>query len=195
MMKMGKLEKLFVNSIGHSRNVARHAEKLLRHVPVQPGQSYLDVGCGNGAAPIAVAQTFGLKVTGVDIDSEQIALAQAAALEVPGTQFMTMDGRSLPFEHSRFDIVFSNKVTHHIPDWQAALAEMVRVLKADGHLLYSDLALPAPLARLGEAIAGSRVGFPSRPAIETFAEQNRLIAVWQTASPFHFTGIFRKASQ
>ena len=66
-MKMGKLEKLFVNNAGHSESVARQTEQMLRHVTVQPGQKYLDVGCGNGAAPIYVAQTFDLNVTGVDV--------------------------------------------------------------------------------------------------------------------------------
>lgn len=191
-MKMGKLEKLFVNSTGHSQGVARHAEQMLRRVPVHPGQKYLDVGSGNGVAPIAVAQTLGLKVTGVDIDPGQIALAQAAAKDVPGTCFMALDGRSLPFDDGEFDFVFTNKVTHHIPNWQEALAEMVRVLRAGGYLLYSDLVLPAPLARLGEIIARDMVGFPNRPAIETFAEKNRLATIWQSARPLHFTGIFRK---
>lgn len=194
MMKMGKLEKLFVNSFGHSQGVARHAEKLLRRVPVQPGQTYLDVGCGNGVAPIVIAQTFNLKVTGVDIDPQQIALAQAAAQDVPGTCFMALDGRSLPFGDGEFDFVFTNKVTHHIPNWQEALAEMLRVLKPGGYLLYSDLALPAPLARLGAALVGNRYGFPNRQAIETFAKENRLATVWQSPRPLHFTGIFRKES-
>jgi ubiquinone/menaquinone biosynthesis C-methylase UbiE len=194
MMKMGKLEKLFVNSTGHSQGVAQYAEKLLRRVPVQPGQSYLDVGSGNGVAPIAVAQTFGLKVTGVDIDPQQIALAQAAAQDIPGTCFMALDGRTLPFGDGEFDFVFTNKVTHHIPNWQEALAEMIRVLKPGGYLLYSDLALPVPLARIGEAMAGDRYGFPNRPAIETFAEKQRLATVWQSVRPLHFTGIFRKES-
>jgi ubiquinone/menaquinone biosynthesis C-methylase UbiE len=192
MMKMGKLEKLFVNSSGHSREVAGHAEKMLGRIPVLPGQKYLDVGSGNGAAPIAVAQRFGLEVTGVDIDPEQIALARAAAQGVPGVRFMTLDGRSLPFDDGEFDIVFSNKVTHHIANWGEALAEMVRVLKPGGYLLYSDLALPAPLAQLGEAIAGAWYGFPNQQAIEAFAAEHGLEAIWQSARPLHFSGVFRK---
>ena len=179
-MKMGKLEKLFVNSPGHSQGVARHAEKLLRRVPVQPGQTYLDVGCGNGAAPIAIAQTFDLNVTGVDIDPEQIALAQEAAQG---------------FADEEYDIVFTNKVTHHIPDWPSALAEMVRVLKVGGYLIYSDLSLPTPLARLGKALAGNWVGFPNRPALEAFRKQHGLTTVWRSARPFHFAAIYRKESR
>jgi ubiquinone/menaquinone biosynthesis C-methylase UbiE len=191
-MKMGKLEKLFVNNAGHSESVARQTEQMLRHVTVQPGQKYLDVGCGNGAAPIYVAQTFGLNVTGVDVDPEQIVLAQKAAQRMPHTRFMHIDGRELPFGDGQFDLVFSNKVTHHIPNWLDALAEMVRVLKPGGYLLYSDLTVPALLARLGEAIAGNRVGFPNRMAIDLFVEQHGLTAVYQSTIPLHFTGVFRR---
>ena len=74
-MKMGKLEKLFVNNAGHSQSVVRHTEAMMCHITTQPGQTYLDMGCGNGAAAIYVAQTFDLKVTGVDVDGEQIGLS------------------------------------------------------------------------------------------------------------------------
>jgi len=191
-MSMSKLEKSLVNRKGHSQGVARQAIKLLQKVPARSDQTFLDVGTGNGTVPIAVAQTFGLNVTGVDIDSQQISLARKAAQDIPGVHFETLDGRSLPFEDSHFDIVFSNKVTHHIPDWQNALAEMARVLKPGGCLIYSDLVLPRLLAKMGEAVAGNKVGFPNRPAIEAFAKQNKLVAEWKVTNTLHFTAIFRK---
>ena len=57
-MKMGKFEKLFVNSPSHSQQVSQHAEKLLNLIDFKAGQKYLDVGCGNGAAPIYLAQKY-----------------------------------------------------------------------------------------------------------------------------------------
>ena len=191
-MTMGKLEKRFVNDVGHSRGVARHAARTLRQTTVQPEQMYLDVGCGNGVAPIYVAKTFGLHVTGVDVDPQQIALAKTAAQSVPNIRFLCIDGRNLPFADGEFDVVFSNKVTHHIPNWRDALAEMVRVLKPGGYLLYADLRLPAALARLGKAVAGNRYGFPNLPAIDHFVMSNGLTAVYQSIGPLQFAGVFRK---
>ncbi len=43
-MKMGNLEKLFVNNPSHSRQVSQHAERLLRLTDFKAGQKYLDVG-------------------------------------------------------------------------------------------------------------------------------------------------------
>ena len=76
-MKMGRFEKLFINRPGHSRRVAEHAEMMLRLVGFAPGQSYMDFGCGNGAAGVYLAAKHGLDVTGIDVDPEQIEAARA----------------------------------------------------------------------------------------------------------------------
>jgi ubiquinone/menaquinone biosynthesis C-methylase UbiE len=52
---MTRVEKRFVNDMRHSRSVAEAAVRRLRHVSVDQGWSYLDVGCGNGAAALLVA--------------------------------------------------------------------------------------------------------------------------------------------
>jgi demethylmenaquinone methyltransferase/2-methoxy-6-polyprenyl-1,4-benzoquinol methylase len=128
-MKMGKFEKLFVNSSNHSQRVSNQAERLLRYVNLEPGLKYLDVGTGNGAAPIFVAKKYGLQVTGVDVDPEQIEVAESNSVDISNVHFFTVDSTQLPFEDNEFDIVSAFKVTHHIPNWKDALAEMLRVLK------------------------------------------------------------------
>ena len=141
-MKMGVLEKLFVNSAGHSQSVGRRAEQLVRLANPQAGQRYLDVGTGNGAAPIYLARRYGLEATGVDVDPDQIALAEQASLGLPNVHFFTQDGTLLPFGDAQFDIASAFRVAHHIPNWQAALSEMVRVLKPAGHFVFADLLVP-----------------------------------------------------
>lgn len=191
-MRMGSVEKLFVNSSSHSRQVSRYAQELVRSADPKTGQKYLDVGCGNGAAPIHIAQTFGLDVTGVDVDPEQIEAARTKGKEVENARFMTMDGTQLPFSEGEFDIVFTNKVTHHIPNWQEALKEMARVLKPGGYLIYSDFVLPRPIAALGQAIAGGRAGFPTRAALNAFMERHGLSVVNASQSALSFRGVFQK---
>jgi ubiquinone/menaquinone biosynthesis C-methylase UbiE len=129
IMKMTRIEKRFVNEIGHSRKAAQEAVRRLRHIPVQTGWSYLDVGCGNGAAALRVADTFGMHVAGVDVDPQQIAPARSATGGRTDVLFMTADATCLPFDDRRFDIVATNKTTHHVPQWLSAIAEMRRVLK------------------------------------------------------------------
>ena len=81
-MKMTNLEKTFVNSTTHSRQVSSYAERLLQFTQFKAGQRYLDVGCGNGAAPIHLARKYELQVTGIDVDPEQIRRAEAQSSDI-----------------------------------------------------------------------------------------------------------------
>jgi ubiquinone/menaquinone biosynthesis C-methylase UbiE len=192
MGKMGKIEKLFVNSPSHSRQVSRHAEKLLRLVEFRAGQRYLDVGCGNGAAPVYLAQNYPLEVTGVDVDPDQIRAAKKQGEGVANARFLTIDGTQLPFEDGDFDIVSTNKVTHHIPNWEAMFVEMIRVLKTEGYFIYSDLVYPGWLAAVGKAVAGNHAGFPTIGALQRLIEQGHLSPVHLSTSFGHYEAVFRK---
>ncbi len=179
-MKMGRLEKWFVNSAGHSRRVAEQAVQLLQAATPEPGLRLLDVGCGNGTAPIHVAKTLGLAVTGVDVDTKQIEAAAAASQGLRNVRFLAADATTLPFADDEFDLVYTNKTTHHIRDWQRALTEILRVLKPDGYLLYSDFVAPF----------GQRL--PTRRALDHFAARHELQSVRRSGAPFRYTGVFRK---
>ena len=118
------------------------------------GCSYLDVGCGNGAAALSVADAFGVQVVGIDVDPSQIALARSLAGDRTDALFITADATCLPFIDGQFDVVATNKTTHHVPRWSSALAEMRRVLKAHGYLVYADLTAPSWLALVLKPFAG-----------------------------------------
>src|SRR5262245_54338901 len=126
---MTRLEKRLVNSRRKGRAVASQLEALLAPIAPPAGSRYLDVGCGNGAATLAVAQTFQLEATGVDVDPVQIALARAAEAGDARVCFLEADAARLPFADESFDVVVSSKATHHIPAWTEALAEMARVVR------------------------------------------------------------------
>jgi ubiquinone/menaquinone biosynthesis C-methylase UbiE len=181
-MKMRRFEKRFVNSDVHSNRVAEQAQQLVGTANPKPGQQLLDVGCGNGAAAIGLANTFGLVVTGIDVDTEQIQAAAAAANGLAAARFLAADATRLPFADGEFDVVYSNKTTHHIREWTRALTEMTRVLKPDGHLVYSDFVAP-----LGHRL-------PTRRALNRLAAQHGLQTVRRSGSLVHYTRVFRKAN-
>src|SRR5262245_19009493 len=189
-MRMTRIEKRFVNEIGHSGGVAEEAvRRLRRHVPVQPSWSCLDVGCGNGAAALLVADTFGMHVFGVDVDPEQIALARSASSGRTDVLFMTADATSLPFDDERFDIVASSKTTHHVPQWSSVIAEMRRVLKPPGYLVYADLMIPSWLAWVLKPLA-DHVGVFTRADLDRcFASLQR---VHRRAAWLHYETILQK---
>ncbi|MCK6630222.1 MAG: class I SAM-dependent methyltransferase [Anaerolineae bacterium] len=191
-MKMTPLEKLFVNSPGYSRQVSYHAEMLLQKVEFKAGQKYLDLGCGNGAAPIYLARKYNLAITGVDIDPAQIRLAQESSQDLPQARFLTVDGTRLPFEANEFDIVATNKVMHHIPNWPAAVLEMIRVLKPEGYFIYSDLVYPRWVAALGQIIAQNGAGFPTRARVESLLKQHSLTKIYVLNLGVNYEVISRK---
>ena len=191
-MKMTTFEKQFVNSPSHSQQVGNHAEKLLKLVDFRAGQKYLDMGCGNGAAPIHLAQRYHLDVTGVDVDPDQIQLAEESSQTLNNARFLTVSGTQLPFDASEFDIVATNKVTHHIPNWEATLAEMVRVLKPNGYFIYADLVYPSWLATLGRLVAKNRAGFPTSEKLKSFVAKNNLIEIYLSKSMVHYETVLQK---
>jgi 27-O-demethylrifamycin SV methyltransferase len=179
-MKMHRFEKLFVNSDRHGERVATQAAQRIRRVDPKPGQRVLDVGCGNGAALLHLVHTLDLDVTGLDIDPDQIQAAAQAANGLASARFLVSDATKLPLPDDRFDIVYTNKTTHHIADWPNVIAEMARVLKPGGYLIYSDFTAPF----------GRRL--PTRRGVDTIAQSHLLDRTRHSGSLFHYTAYFRK---
>jgi ubiquinone/menaquinone biosynthesis C-methylase UbiE len=173
---MTAFEKFFVNSPSHTRAVVAHAQQLLGRINYQPGWRYLDVGCGVGATACEIAGANNLEVTGVDIDPKQIEAARAGSAR-PNLHFTVMDATRLDFPDGQFDIVAACMATHHIPDWERVLAEMVRVLRSGGYLIYSDLVFPSWLVKIVRLFRV--MGFPSTTALESIAASTGLVKVHQ----------------
>ena len=180
-MKMSRFEKWFINADGHSRQVAESAERRLPVVPYRASLKYLDVGSGNGLTALHLADTYGFDVTGIDVDPEQVRLAQAAAGSRADVRFVVGDATRLPFDAAEFDIVATNKTTHHIPEWKTVLAEMVRVLRPGGYFIYGDLVVPSWLARLGRSVAGGLAGFVTRAELDGVIRRQGLTVVQEAA--------------
>ena len=190
-MKMTNFEKRFVNSPRRSQRVAEYAERMLRLAGFAPGQTYLDFGCGNGAAAIHLASKLGLKVTGIDVDPEQIEAARAKSEQNTNIRFLAADGTKLPFDDNEFDFVATHMVTHHIPDWQNALQQMLRALKPSGYLIYKDFALPKWVASLGKKIFKS-LGYLTAEDLNRFAQENQLAVVHLARSFNKYEVVWRK---
>lgn len=191
-MKMTAIEKHFVNEPRHARRVAEHALRLVSRVKPEVGWRYLDVGCGVGAAASEIANATGLEVTGVDVDPTQIAAAQNGPAH-RNLRFKVMDATKLEFRDGEFDIVATSMATHHIPNWECALAEMVRVLRAGGYLIYTDHVFPSWLARLGRLFIRS-IGFPSARALDSLAASAGLAKIYAAEQSGQVEAIWLKSA-
>jgi len=188
-MRMTAIEKHFVNGQRNARAVAERAIELLAYVQTKPGWRYLDVGCGIGSAAREIAKKTSLDVTAIDFDSKQISEAQKGET-LPNLRYDVMDATKLCFRDAEFEIVASSMATHHIPNWRKAFAEMVRVLRIGGFLIYTELVFPSWLGKLEGFF--HLVTFPSKTSIVDVAARHQLATIYEEREGERINVIWRK---
>ncbi|HJS19581.1 MAG TPA: methyltransferase domain-containing protein [Anaerolineales bacterium] len=116
---------------------------------LKPGEHVVDCGSGAGADSLIAAQMVGPggRVIGVDMTPEMLSKARNNALEAGMTNVEFREGylESLPVPDAWADVVISNGVLNLVPDKDAALLEMYRVLKPGGRIRIADIALQKPV--------------------------------------------------
>jgi SAM-dependent methyltransferase len=110
---------------------------------LQQGEHVVDVGCGGGIDSLVAAKMVGAlgRVIGVDMTPAMLekARASAAVAGVANVEFRAGFGEALPVEDGWADVVISNGVLNLMPDKDAALHEMARVLRPGGRLQIGDI--------------------------------------------------------
>jgi SAM-dependent methyltransferase len=112
--------------------ISSHITSLLK---IQPGESVLDIACGNGNTAITARQK-GARVTGVDITPEllEIAKEEERIASVSGIEWKEGDAQNLPFEDESFDVVLSTFGHMFATQPELAAKELVRVTKKGGRI-------------------------------------------------------------
>jgi ubiquinone/menaquinone biosynthesis C-methylase UbiE len=134
------------------------------------GASIVDLGSGTGEVLVRLANLApSLELTGVDVDPEMVARAQAkavGAIRAGGRlpTFVVADAGALPFPDASVDVVVSSYAVHHLPDRHAARAEILRVLKPGGRAIIWDVVAPHGDPAGQEAPAGHHAPVAHVPA-------------------------------
>lgn len=143
-----------------SNGYATLAGELVTALNLSSPASLLDVGCGSGAAILAAQQAVGVQGLVVGLDISLAMLRRAASGGAAHLVAGIVPG--LPFHDRCFDGVIASLVLSHIEAYEAALHDMLRLLKPGGRLGVSAGAQsgnhPNVVYRAWEEAAESLVG-------------------------------------
>jgi arsenite methyltransferase len=112
---------------------------------IEPGEIVLDLGCGAGTDLLIAAQMIGPtgRVIGVDMTASMLERARASADEmgIDNVELIESLIESLPLGDASVDVVISNGVIDLVPDKDAVLDEIDRVLRPGGRLQLADVVI------------------------------------------------------
>ena len=113
-------------------------------------KNIIDLGCGTGVFTRELSGRFSqANVTGVDIAEGMIQWCQQQS---SSEDYICADAINLPFEDNSQDLIFSNLAIQWVEDLPALFAELNRVLKPEGLLLFTTLG-PDTLKELKQSFA------------------------------------------
>jgi 2-polyprenyl-3-methyl-5-hydroxy-6-metoxy-1,4-benzoquinol methylase len=114
---------------------------LRRHVPITPGFTALDLGCGKGAVSVILSRAIGIRCKGVDLLADFIREANAKAIEygVDGLcEFAVGDiGESVAAERG-YDLVIFGAVGDVLGSHAETLDALQSTVRPGGYILFDD---------------------------------------------------------
>jgi arsenite methyltransferase len=110
---------------------------------IEPGSVVLDLGCGAGTDLLIAAQMTGPagRVIGVDMTATMLERARQSATEMGLANVELHESliEALRLDDASVDVVISNGVIDLVPDKDAVLDEIDRVLRPRGRLQVADV--------------------------------------------------------
>ncbi|BBY98281.1 class I SAM-dependent methyltransferase [Mycolicibacterium fallax] len=103
------------------------------------GQNVLEVGCGRGVgAEVLLDRLHANHVTAFDLDDTMVELARQRLHQRP-VSLSVGDICDIQQPAASHDTAVDFGIIHHVPHWQQAIAEIARVLRPDGLLLFEEV--------------------------------------------------------
>ncbi len=132
----------------------------------------VDLGCGTGAGATALRRRYPrARVIGVDISYAMARAARRAQRFWQRYECLCADASALPLAAESVDLVFSSLMLQHCGDPAFPFAEVQRVLRPGGLLLFATLG-PGSLPELREAWTSA----DESPHLRELADMPRLAA-------------------
>ena len=121
-------------------DVDEHREWFLSLVDVPPGGAVLDLGCGIGADLLGLALRVDdprASFLGVDASADHISAAEASSADQRVRFVQAKIGPGLDLGDQTFDVLLTQELLECLPDLDAFVPELARVLRPDGQIVAS----------------------------------------------------------
>ena len=115
----------------HNRLMEIEQQAVVALLPPLDGRAALDAGCGSGRY-LRELRDRGARVTGIDLSAAMLSRARAVS-----PRLVRADLRALPVAPASVDAIVCALALGDVPRLDAAVAELSRVLRPGGVLVYS----------------------------------------------------------
>ena len=130
-----------LEAVYRTRDIRRRRALAQEALASQPGDEVLDVGCGPGFYVVDILDIVGQTgaVTGVDTSAAMLAIAGRKAGDRPNVRLLEGEATKLPVGDASVDRAISVQVFEYLSDVDAALAELLRVVRPGGRVVIWDI--------------------------------------------------------
>lgn len=145
------------------------------------GATVLETGCGTGRDTVHLAAKAGmLYATDLSPDMIEVACGRlvASGLAPERYRLMTADATALPFDDGFFDAAYHFGGINLFPDVRKGIAEMARVVKPGGRVVFGDEGVGAWLAEsdFGKILVNTNPLYRYQPPISLLPVSARDVA-------------------
>ncbi len=140
-MKLNAIERALMNNPVRAAHQHHREARWFRRLGGGglSGQHVLEVGCGRGVGTEVILDRLGAdRVTAFDLGDSMVDLARRRLHGRPAS-LSVGDACDIAESAASIDAVVDFGIIHHVPDWQRAVAEIARVLRPGGLLLFEEV--------------------------------------------------------
>lgn len=136
----------------------RYPIQLYHHLACEidiKGKDIVEIGSGRGGGLSYVTSTF-LPATakGVDLNDRAVSFCNDYYSQ-NGLSFIQSDAQNLSLEKESCDVILNVESSHRYPNMVAFINEVSRILRPNGHFLYTDFRYDHEMEELDEQLAKS----------------------------------------